>query len=285
MTDRLLHNEDVSERIEDSPLSYGMDLSVMDYEHVKVAFPEVMQNPRKFCPACGKNRGELYNGVLDIGGKTVECDCYDQVMRARAYTAANIGKTYQFLGWSDFHGDPEAIKSVSRYVEEIDQRFDNGIGMFLFSHNRGTGKTMLGTLTLKEFILRGKSGFFTTYADYVEALKAGWKDPKACEWIKTKVETAQVLMLDDVGQELTNSERADSFSISQLDRLIRNRAQRMLPTIITTNFDVKQFFQVYGEGVKSLLTETFMGVPVGGEDYRPKTRDNRKMGVGKRRIH
>lgn len=274
-------------RLESSPLLYKV-LPQEDADQLYHIHPDIPRSGRVGCPSCGKNRGIIVDGTVKIGEEEFVCNCADQVQRYKHYLDAGIGLNYQCLTWGDFVGDQQAKAKCSEYVHNISQNVEAGCSLVIGSGREGsslhgTGKTMLGTLVLKSCIMAGYRCFMTTYADMLSSLKAGWKDADYAKWYKGRIDSAQVLLIDDVGKELmSGSGFNNDFSKQTLDSLFRTRVQQSRPTIFTTNFDVGTMTRCYGEAFMSLLRENSVVVSVVGDDFRPLKQSRL---VGERRIY
>ena len=146
-----------------------------------------------------------------------------------------------------------------------------------------THNTMLAALVLKSCVMAGYRCYMTTFANMLSSMKAGWKNPEYAQWYKRRVESAQILLLDDVGKELmSGSGFNNDYARQVFDDTMRTRVQDRLPTFITTNFNEQTISQAYGEAVFSLITEQSMAVKVTGSDYR---KTMQKFEKGRRRIY
>lgn len=273
-----------SRRLEDSPMKVRV-LPQDDVDQLYRIYPDLPQSHKSGCPACGKNRGLGVDGEVELDGETWECNCHDQLQRHKHYLDAGVGPTYQFLDWSDFHGDGSAMESVASYLQDMEGNVESGRGIVLAGPQYGTGKTMLGALALKSFVWHGYSCYMTTFADMLSSMKAGWKDSAYAKWYKEKVDSAQVLFIDDLGKELmAGSGFNNDFAKQVLDSTIRTRTQQGRPMILTTNLTVTQVESLYGSAAASLLWESAKYIPVGGADYRQEAEKNRKP-KGFRRVY
>lgn len=269
-------------RLETSALAHKI-IDQDDAEQLYAIYPDLPKSHMDGCPSCGKNRGPMVDGELVLDGLRVQCNCQDQLQRHKHYLNSGIGLTYQILGWKDFKGDPAAMARVTEYMENLDSRIESGIGLLFYGTQYGTGKTMLAYLVLKELVLRGYKCYATTYGDMLASMKAGWRDDKYAKWYKNKIDSAQILVIDDVGKELMQTGGFNNeFSRQTLDGLIRARVQQSRPTIITTNMDLDGLTVNYGAPLVSLLTECMEPIHVMGNDYRPNMIKKPK---GERRIY
>lgn len=269
-------------RLEDSPLKVRV-LSQDDAEQLYAIYPDLPHSHNEGCPSCGKNLGAMVDGEVEIGGEVWQCNCHDQLQRHKHYLDSGIGLTYQLLDWSDFHGDQNALGSVADYLHDLSSNVESGKGFMLGGTGYGTGKTMLAALALKSCVWHGYRCYMTTFADMLSSMKAGWKDAQYAKWYKNKVDSAQVLLVDDLGKELMPGAGFNNdFAKQVFDSMLRTRTQQGRPTFITTNLNPQQLMSTYGPAVWSLLNERFDVISVGGEDYRGLA--ERKM-KGRRRIY
>ena len=268
-------------RLESSALAYKI-IDQDDAEQLYSIYPDLPKSHLYGCPSCGKNRGPMVDGELILNGLHVQCNCQDQLQRHKHYLNSGIGLTYQVLSWSDFKGDQNAKRQVDTCLGNLLDDIEIGVGMFIHGSGYGTGKTMLAYLSLKEFVLRGYKCYATTYGDMLASMKAGWRDDKYARWYKSKIDSAQVLVIDDVGKELMQTSGFNNdFSRQTLDGLIRTRAQQSKPTIITTNIGKADVKTYYGSAVASLIDECMNPIRVEGDDYRKLVCVKKK---GERRI-
>lgn len=270
------------ERLENSPLSFRI-LNQEDADYLYRNNPNIPKNSASGCPSCGKNNGYGVDGILELDGVKVMCNCKDQLQRMKHYTCAGIGANYQFLGWSHFVGDQDAKSKCMEYVDRLDENVAEGKGLILQSEAFGVGKTMLASLIAKEGVMAGHQTYFTTFPMMLSSMKAGWKDADWDKWYRHKIDSAQILVIDDVGKELMGRGGFnDDFARQTLDSLIRVRTQQGKTTIVTTNLDNGSFKDAYGSPMYSLIFEQNDKVKMSGEDFRVK---KPKQVVGYRRIY
>ena len=270
-------------RLESSPLLHRI-VPQEDVEELYRIYPDLPRNHLSGCPACGKNNGYGVDGTLALNGVEWTCNCHDQLQRHKHYLNAGIGATYQFLDWTDFYNveAQNALSQVGYWVQSLDENVESGRGMFIWSEANGTGKSMLGALALKRCIYAGYRCYMTTFQNMLSSMKSGWKDADYDRWYRNKIDSAQVLMIDDLGKEMVdNSAFNKEFAKQTLDSLLRTRTQQGRPTLFTSNFRPNGLSQQYGMAVSSLLQESVMGVFVGGGDYRPMYKGRIK---GQRRV-
>jgi DNA replication protein DnaC len=219
------------------------------------------------CPTCHKNRGKGKNGVIWWEDAEWECHCSDQLQRAKWYLASGIGFTYQRIRFEDYGGDPSAADFARKYLDSHVEYIAQGTGV-MFSGKHGSGKTMMPMLMLKHLVRSGYRCYATTMDDLMQKTIDSWWGEQAKVEYKRQIDSAHIMLIDDVGKENTPKEGERNAAI--LDCILRERVQAARPTFITTNLTLDQFMTQYKHSTFSLLTEKAVVVTVTGEDYRPK---------------
>lgn len=269
------------DRLEGSPLSIRI-LPQEDADRLYNTYPQLSRNYRTSCPSCGKSNGPYMDGIVELDGVKWQCNCKDQVQRQKHYLNSGVGMTYQYLWWDDYFGDPEAADVARAYTEDICSNIEVGHGLYLHSENYGTGKSFLATIIARTAILADYNVFMTTFPDMISSTKAGWKDAEYSKWYRARVDSAQLLILDDVGKELMDTKgHNNDFAKQMLDNIVRTRTQQGRPTIMTSNQSLQDLRTAYGRPLSSLMNETMDFVRVTGDDYRPLKKPSR---VGFRRV-
>jgi DNA replication protein DnaC len=214
-------------------------------------FPEIGDSPYSYCPTCKKT------GTYFWDGKQVDCDCEMQLQLHKHYTVSGIGLTYQRLSWDDWEGSDEV-----RYAADI---VVDGDGLILWGEP-GTGKTMTGSLILKDLIKRGNRCYYLTMEAMIDEFTAGWKDDDRKRWFDRKIRLIPVLCLDDLGKERGRGQLPQST----FDNLLRARVQAGRPTIITTNIHPDDLGLGYGASVLNSLLEQGTALQMVGDNWHRK---------------
>lgn len=154
----------------------------------------------------------------------------------------------------------EFFLANSNFVEE------NGLGLFLYSQDKGRGKTTLA----HKLILEASKGFVSkdtystrrTYAfQHVEDLLKAFKDGKDDSWMSTWY------VLDDLGNEDRNTEWKRNLFLTSIQKVIHYRRDKQLPTILTSNYRPADLSMIYKGELDSLL-EIHPSGELGGVLYR-----------------
>ena len=81
--------------------------------------------------------------------------------------------------------------------------------------------------------------------------------------MKDLISSCDLLVIDDLGTELTNS-----FSASSLFRVINDRIVNHKSTIISTNLSLRELSEKYSERILSRITSEYIVLKLTGEDIR-----------------
>ena len=219
-------------------------------------YPNLPRSYMAGCPSCGKNNGYGVNGTVELDGEVYECNCRDQLQLHKHYLDAGIGKTYQFLTWKDFYGDQDAMNKVIEWIDRAEEHIESGSGLYIYSAEYGSGKTFVATMALRSCIKLGYKCYMTTFQNMIANIKSGWKDTNFDKWYKRKVDSSQILLIDDLGKELDGAAGFTmDFAKQTLDSMFRTRVQQGKVTMFTSNMSAGEMAHTYGQAVGSLFNE------------------------------
>ena len=212
-------------------------------------------------------------------------DVNELKIRRKAWLqAANIPKNRRGWELSDCNDvDPQTMKAIKAWVDLVKDkkiiRSDGkkcGYGL-LFSGSPGHGKTTLGLAILQDFIKNLplevfsveesstliKPCYFTTFNDLLD-LKGQTMDNPTEESVRlldgilgnceTDAYNIRVLIIDDVGNE---HETQSQWQKNMLHHVLRSRFNSGLPTIVTTNIPLENWYGRYGDATASFASEAF----------------------------
>lgn len=224
------------------------------------------------CPDC-KDTGY-------IGSE--KCHCFKQAVIDLLYTQSNIREilkeenfgSFCFDYYSDKNPDPATgmtpLENMRRIVEECRRfikSFDEAPGNFFFYGDTGVGKTFLSHCISRELIESAHSViYFTAFELFDLFSRTTFRRDDGDEELRrmhSYIFDCDLLIIDDLGTELTNS-----FVSSQLFLCINERILRKKSTIISTNLHMNVFRDTYTERVFSRISSHYTMRKLMGDDIR-----------------
>lgn len=150
------------------------------------------------------------------------------------------------------------------------ETFTRNAPNLLLYGSAGLGKTFLSTSIAKVVSERGFSVAYDTAIDILgsyETAKFGGGDLEAAKSAIHRCEAADLLIMDDLGTELSTA-----FSTSAFYHLLNTRLMSHRPMIINTNLLPDRFESQYSAAIASRLLGEFIPLRFLGEDIRQKKR-------------
>lgn len=212
-----------------------------------------------------------------VNGK--RCHCFEQAAIDLVYTQSNLKDilrkenfdTFSFdyyssedinpaTGLSSLETAKDAVLKCRDFIEHFDSNFSN----LYFYGDTGIGKTFLSNCVAKELMDRGYSVIYFTAFQLFDILSKGVfkKDEEAIS-AHQNIFDCDLLIIDDLGTELTNS-----FTTSQLFLCLNERILRKKSTIISTNLGMNQLADIYSERVLSRISSNYTLIKLFGADIR-----------------
>lgn len=150
---------------------------------------------------------------------------------------------------------------VEFFENNIPMVLDKGLGLYLYSKERGRGKT-----TLAHYLCYKMAEYTRPLARYDRNLSFGFDHIE--DFGKTdRWREATVYLLDDLGNENRSANWKKEEFLSNLQRCLHYRRDRKLVTLITSNYDPSGLSNLYERVVDSLL-EISPGGNLGGIVFR-----------------
>ena len=239
---------------------------------IKEGFPLDYLEPRFECSSC-KDTGY-------IGHE--KCHCFKQKIISLLYQQSNIRDlltehnfstlSYDFYEGEDLVHFQNAVKTCYDFIDCFNSDYHN----LFFYGTVGTGKSFLSGCVAKELMDRGHSVIYFSSAGLFEKLSQISFDYNSKEKQADLYEdlySCDVLIIDDLGTELTNH-----FSSSQFFSCLNERILRKKSIIISTNLSLQELRDRYSDRIFSRITSNFKLCKITGPDIRmqKKRLNNRK---------
>lgn len=200
------------------------------------------------------------------------CSCLNKITSKMLMEESGINQEVINQTTNNFEvfDNPEKIKKTYALLEKWCNNLENSKirNWALFGH-AGTGKTHLMLHTLKTLISKGYFVHFTTAFNLNQQLLSQHTnfEEKNRDYLAKYLE-CDVLFIDDMGTEPKYKNVSENYLYLILNqRMIENK-----PVIFSTNFDLAQFEDFYGERIFSRLINkrTSKSLWFDGEDLRLK---------------
>ncbi|HCT92762.1 MAG TPA: DNA replication protein DnaC [Lachnospiraceae bacterium] len=212
-----------------------------------------------------------------IGGK--KCECFKRAAIELLYAQSQLSDILEKENFDTFKEDfyPRELKdeatgqsaldmarSAVRTARDFAAHFDKQFENLYFYGNTGVGKTFLTHCIARELIESGHSViYFSAYDLFDELAKKAFHSRDEGPGLPDYVGDCDLLIIDDLGTELTNS-----FVSARLFLLINERLTRRKSTIISTNLEIGAFSEMYSERTFSRIFSNYTICKLIGRDIR-----------------
>lgn len=259
------HRQEASEKTDDSKIKVKTEAEARQ-RGLSIRNP---QPPDERCEFCGKvlhHEGIVVMGSVFMWNPYAErCDCELAVKKWAEYDAeqarlkaeeerrkrnemeqarinkllgqSGIGKRFQQRRFDTFKTDTPARKKSYQVAKDYADNFamfmQDGIGLYIEGTN-GTGKTHLAAAIAMQLMTKQHIPCICkTAGDLLLDIKSAFDREGLNEkQILQVYKDVSLLIVDDLGKE-----QCTDWSISTLYSILNDRYEKMLPTIITTNYN------------------------------------------------
>ena len=230
-----------------------------------------MSIKERILSSCTKCNEEGFLRDTD-GVDCIPCTC---LLKFRAYNRLAHGgfsvSTLDYVTDNNYN-----IPNIDSGSEYLDYFFKNpfevekeGLGLYIYSKERGRGKTTLTHKLMfelvkiffdKTFYVSEREYAFENVEEFIASFKYGIDD-EDLKWKKTWY------VLDDLGNEDGSAKWKKQSTVSSLQRMLHYRRDHKLPIIITSNHEPGDLSKLYNKDLDSLLEIKGDGT-LGGMLYR-----------------
>ena len=232
-------------------------------------YPEDYLKMHYTCPICQDT------GYVD----NQKCICFKRAISEHLYTQSNIRELLKTASFDAFSLDyyPEdminkasgqtarqfaetALERAKDFVQNFDHSFEN---LFIYG-DTGVGKTFLTYCIAKELLDSMHSVIYYSAFDLFDAFARNtFSNSETTEGENDSILNCDLLIIDDLGTELTNSFVASQFFLCINERILRKKS-----TVISTNLTLGNFMDTYSERVFSRVSSNYTMIKLIGKDIR-----------------
>ena len=201
-----------------------------------------------------------------------KCACLKKRILSITYAQSNLSEllkknNFDTISEQYYTGDDllrfrEAVSICHNMVDN----FENEKESILFHGNVGVGKSFLSCCVAKELLDRGYSVLYFSSSNLFDTLANSTfgKDSKENLYTsKEDIYNCDLVVIDDLGTELTNS-----LVFTELFSLITERILRNKSTIISTNLNLADLSNLYSERIISRIIANYKLCKLSGPDIR-----------------
>lgn len=225
-------------------------------------YPPDYLEPVYTCPDCRDT------GYID-GRK---CHCFRQQMICLLYEQSNIREllktenfdalSYDFYEGEDLTHFKNAVITCRNFIKNFNSDYHN----LFFYGTVGTGKSFLSSCVAKELIESGHCVIYFSAAglfDTLSKLAFGAGNKEELSGFYSDIYNCDLVIIDDLGTELTNA-----FVSSQLFSCLNERHIRKRATLISTNLSLPELRDRYSDRIFSRITSNYEVCKLTGPDIR-----------------
>ena len=226
---------------------------------------EDLEEEEHFCPLCQDT------GYVD--GK--KCQCFLKLQGELLYRQSRMGAVLERENFSKFQLERfdnieklgqcgnktlrEYIKEIRDYLTNYCEEYPKNNRSILFTGSTGTGKTYFLHSIAKALLDRGVSVLYFTATGLFEYFSKRMREEDTEDYI----EEVDVLLIDDLGTEFSNS-----FTTSRFFALLNQRILDRKTMLISTNLNFKELRETYSDRVVSRFMSDYEIIPLYGKDQR-----------------
>ena len=208
-----------------------------------------------------------------------KCTCFKKAEIELLYTQSNLKeilKKENFDHFSfDFYSDTitndstglterETARRAYKMAKEFVADFDNSFQNLFFYGDTGVGKTFLSHCIANALLESSHCVLYFSAFDLFDSMaQTAFSRRSETDPGENFILDCDLLIIDDLGTELTNS-----FVSSQLFLCINERIARRKSTVISTNLTLEDFSATYSERTFSRIASNYQMLKLIGKDIR-----------------
>ena len=256
---------------QDFDLANQIQLLSKERRHLLLShgYPEDYLKMQYTCPIC-QDTGYVGNE---------KCICFRKAISDQLYTQSNIRELLEKASFDSFSLDfypadminestglsaRRMAESARNRAKDFVRNFDHSFENLFFYGDTGVGKTFLSYCIAKELLDTTHSVIYYSAFDLFDAFaRKTFSNSEESQEENDYILDCDLLIIDDLGTELTNSFVASQFFLCINERILRKKS-----TIISTNLTLGSFMETYSERVFSRVSSNYTMIKLIGRDIR-----------------
>jgi len=215
-------------------------------EMLKIAGIDAQSLTVKYlCPECAD---EGY-----VGQKM--CDCFKRELARLQYFSSPLAKAFPKADFKHFdlsyyeNEDFEQMGEVKSFLSKYANSFSMDKESLFLWGDSGLGKTFASACIAKKVMEKGYDVVYESASKIFSLMEEGhFSRDETKKNSSSRLLLCDLLIIDDLGTELRNS-----FTLSALYDIINGRMLEKRPTIINTNYTIKELEEMYAPRIVSRL--------------------------------
>ncbi|MGO5206772.1 ATP-binding protein [Bacillota bacterium LCP21S3_F9] len=228
----------------------------------EAGFPADYLQPHYDCPDCRDT------GYID----SRKCHCLRQKEIRILYQQSHLDRLLQdnrfdlmsasYYQGTDLGRFKKAVQACRKFLKDFNSDYEN----LFFYGTVGTGKSFLSICTAGELLKEGHSVLYFSSSSLFDTISSCiFRQDNKAEYhsFLEDLYGCEVLVIDDLGTEMTNN-----FVAAQLFSLLNERDLRRRATIISTNLSLPELRDRYSDRIFSRITSSYTILKLTGPDIR-----------------
>ncbi len=236
---------------------------------LSLGYPADYFEPPYDCPDC-QDTGYIGNR---------RCHCLSQASIDLVYAQSNLSSILEEENFATFSlkyyddnlyapgtdiSSLAAARNACAKCHRFAQQFDTEYQNILLFGDTGVGKTFLSHCVAKELLDSGHSVIYFSAQQLFDRLaEHAFRKETAAASDYRNIFECDLLIIDDLGTEMTNSFTSSQFFVCLNERILSRRS-----TLISSNLNLQDIASIYSERIFSRITSDFLLLHLFGKDIR-----------------
>ena len=187
------------------------------------------------------------------------CECFQLFKYIKELYYSKIPKDYWLLELNSLDVKNIYKRFAKKYIINLDNVVENGLGMILCGVKRGIGKTSILSIIGKKAIIKGFKVFYVIAQNIIDDRFTEEQD------ILDRIKECDLLLVDELDKVVMKTE---SNIPKLLENLLRDLLPNKKPIILATNFTEEEVEERFN--IISLIKRYMKIIPMDGKDFSDK---------------